>query len=135
MWSNEELEIWAGFLKGVRNLDINLGPLGSETLFRYVNVNHDVVKPKSEHVTCSGEVKVQKAENSYKVFSFEFVYLSKAELTALEAICDLNIVLNLQLEDDNFGIDYSIELRDTLSTWRSRRIPSGYEATIEGVEV
>jgi hypothetical protein len=116
-------------------LDIYIGPLGSETLFHYVNVNHDTVKPKSEHVTCSGEVKVQKAENLYKVFSFEFVYLTKSELAALEVICALDDVLNLQLEDDSFGVDYSIEFRDTLSTWRSRRIPSGYEATIEGVEV
>lgn len=116
-------------------MDIYLGPLGSETLIHFVNVNHDTIKPKSEHVTCSGEVKVQKADNSYKVFSFEFVYLTKAELTALEAIVDLPGVLNLQLEDDGFGIDYSIEFRSTFSTWRSRRIPSGYEATIEGVEV
>lgn len=116
-------------------MDINLGPLSLETLFHYVNVNHVTVRPRSEHVTCSGEVKVQKAENSYRVFSFEFVYLTKAELAALEAICDLDDILNLQLEDDSFGIDYSIEFRDTLSAWRSRRIPSGYEATIEGVEV
>lgn len=115
-------------------MDIRLGPL-ELTEFHYVNVNHNIIKPKSEHVTCSGEVKVQKADNSYKVFFFEFVYLTKAELGALEAICDLPGVLNLRLEDDGFGVLYSIEFRDTLSTWRSRRIPSGYEATIEAVEV
>lgn len=114
---------------------IKLGILGLETPFSYVNVNSNTIVPKSEHALISGEIKFQEAYNSYKVFSFEFVYLTYAEKVALEAIFVLSNILNVQLETESYGVDHSIKFRNPLNVERSRRIPSGYEATIEGVEV
>ena len=114
---------------------IKLGILGSETTFNYVNVNSNTTVPKSEHDLISGGIKFQEAYNSYKVYSFEFVYLTYAEKVALEAIFVLSSILNVQLEDELYGVDHSIKFRNPFSAIRSRRIPSGYEATIEGVEV
>jgi len=116
-------------------MDINLGVLGSETTFHYVNVNYDTVKPNSEHALISGLIKFQEAYNSYRVYSFEFVYLTYAEKIALEAIFVLSDILNVQFEIESFSVDHSIKFRNPLSAIRSQRIPSGYEATIVGVEV
>lgn len=98
-------------------------------------MNPERVKPGSEHLTISGVMKFQEADVVHNEFSFEFVYLSKAELDSLKAIFDLSGVLNVQLEEESFGTDHSFKFRSPLSSWRSRRIPSGYEATIVGVEV
>jgi len=114
---------------------IKLGILGAETTFNYVNVNHNTIIPKSEHGLISGEIKFQEAHNSYKVYSFEFVYLTYAERVALEAIYILSNILNVQLEEESYGVDHSIKFRNPFSAVRSRRIPSGYEVTLEGVEV
>jgi len=114
---------------------IKLGILGSEVDFNYVNVNSDTIVPKSEHGLISGEIKFQEAHNSYKVYSFEFVYLTYAEKLVLEEIFVLSNILNVQLEEESYGVDHSIKFRNPFSAVRSRRIPSGYEATIEGVEV
>lgn len=114
---------------------IKLGVLGSETTFSYVNVNSDTIKPKSEHALISGGIKFQEAYNFYKVYSFEFVYLTYDEKVILEAIFVLSNILNVQLEEELYGVDHNIKFRNPLSVVRSRRIPSGYEATITGVEV
>jgi len=114
---------------------IKLGILGSEVDFNYVNVNSNTIVPKSEHALISGEIKFQEAYNYHKIYSFEFVYLTYAEKVALEAIFVLSTILNVQLEEELYGVDHSIKFRNPLSVVRSRRIPSGYEATIEGVEV
>lgn len=114
---------------------IKLGILGSETDFNFVNVNDDTIKPKSEHALISGEIKFQEAYNSYKVYSFEFVYLTYAEKVDLGAIFVLSDILNVQFENEGYGVDHSIKFRNPLSVERSRRYPPGYEATIEGVEV
>jgi len=116
-------------------MDIKLGILGSEMIFHFVNVNYDTIKPKSEHGLISGGVKFQEAHNSYKVFSFEFVYLTYAEKIALEAIFILPDILNVKLETEGYSVDHGIKFRNPFSVIRSRRIPSGYEATIVGVEV
>lgn len=114
---------------------IKLGILGSETTFNYVNVNSNTIKPKSEHALISGGIKFQEAYNYHKVYSFEFVYLTYAEKVALEAIFVLPNILNVQLEEELYGVDHSIKFRNPFNITRSRRIPSGYEAIIEGVEV
>ena len=116
-------------------MDIKLGILGYETDFHYVNVNYDTIKPKSEHGVISGGVKFQEAYNSHKIYSFEFVYLTYAEKIDLEAIFVLSNILNVQFGTENFSVDHSIKFRNPFSVIRSRRIPSGYEATIVGVEV
>jgi len=114
---------------------IKLGILGSEVDFNYVNVNSNTIVPKSEHGLISGEIKFQEAYNSHKVYSFEFVYLTYAKKVALEAIFVLSNILNVQLETELYGVDQSIQIINKKKMVRSRRIPSGYEATIEGVEV
>ena len=116
-------------------MDIKLGILGSETTFHYVNVNYDAVKPKSEHALISGEIKFQEAYSSYRVYSFEFVYLTYAEKVALEAIFVLSNILNVQFENEAYGVDHSIKFRNPFSAIRSRRYPPGYEVTLVGVEV
>lgn len=116
-------------------MDIKLGILGYETDFHYVNVNYDVVKPKSEHALISGGIKFQEAYDSHRVYSFEFVYLTYAEKVLLESIFVLSNILNVQLENEAYGVDHSIKFRNPLSVIRSRRIPSGYEANTVGVEV
>lgn len=124
------MDLWEGL-----DLDIKLGPLGSETTFHYVNMNPERIKPGSEHVTVSGVMKFQEAAVVHDEFSFEFVYLTKAERDSLIAIFDLSGVLNVQLEEESFGTDHSFKFRSPLSSWKSRRYPPGYEATIVGVEV
>ena len=114
---------------------IKLGILGSEATFNYVNVNSDIIKPKSEHALISGEIKFQEAFSWHKVYSFEFVYLTYAEKVSLEAIFVLSNILNVQFETEGYGTDHSIKFRNPCSVIRSRRIPSGYEANLEGVEV
>ena len=114
---------------------IKLGILGSETAFNCVNVNSDIIKPKSEHALISGEVKFQEAYNFHKVYSFEFVYLTYVEKVSLEAIFVLSNILNVQFETEGYGTDHGIKFRNPFSAIRSRRIPPGYEATITGVEV
>lgn len=133
-WSTRRPGILVGLSGGVR-LDIKVGPLGSETTFHYVNVNPERIKPSSEHLTIIGTTKFQEASIAHNEYSFEFVYLTLAERNSLKTIFDLSDVLNVQLEEESFGIDHSFKFRSPLSTWRSRRIPSGYEATIVGVEV
>lgn len=114
---------------------IKLGILGSEIDFNYVNVNHNTIRPKSEHDLISGEIKFQEAYSFHKIFSFEFVYLTYAEIVALEAIFVLSNILNVQLETEGYGVNHSIKFRNPFSVIRSRRYPPGYEATIVGVEV
>lgn len=114
---------------------IKLGILGSETTFNFVNVNYNTIKPNSEHALISGGVKFQEAYDSYRIYSFEFVYLTYAEKVALEAIFVLSNILNVQLETEAYGVDHSIKFRNPLSVERSRRYPPGYEVTIVGVEV
>ena len=114
---------------------INLGILGSETTFNFVNVNYDVVKPKSEHDLISGEVKFQEAHNYHNVYSFEFVYLSYAEKVILEGILALSDILNVQFENEAYAVDHSIKFRNPVSVIRSQRYPPGYEANVVGVEV
>lgn len=116
-------------------MDIKLGVLGSEVIFHYVNVNYNTIKPRSEHALISGEVKFQEAHNSYRIYSFEFVYLTYDEKVALEAIFVLSDILNVQFETESFGINHSIKFRNPFSIVRSRRTPPGYESTIVGVEV
>lgn len=114
---------------------IKLGILGLETTFNFVNVNDDTIKPKSEHALISGEIKFQEAYNSYKVYSFEFVYLSYAKKVILEGILNLSDILNVQFENESYGVDHSIKFRNPVSVIRSQRYPPGYEANIVGVEV
>ena len=114
---------------------IHLGILGSETTFDFVNVNYNSVKPNSEHDLISGEVKFQEAYNSYRVYSFEFVYLTYAEKVALEAIFVLSNILNVQFENEAYGVNHSIKFRNPFSVIRSQRYPPGYEVTLVGVEV
>ena len=114
---------------------IKLGILGSETTFNFVNVNYNTIKPNSEHNLISGLIKFQEAYNSYRVYSFEFVYLTYAEKIALEAIFVLSNILNVQFETEAYGVDHSIKFRNPFSAIRSQRYPPGYEATIVGVEV
>jgi len=116
-------------------MEIKLGILGYETDFHYVNVNDETIKPKSEHGVISGGIKFQEAYNSHKVYSFEFVYLTYAEKVALEAIFVLPNILNVKFETESFDVNHSIKFRNPFSVIRSQRIPSGYEATIVGVEV
>lgn len=114
---------------------IKLGILGSEVTFSFVNVNYNTIKPKSDHVVISGDVKFQEAYNSYKVYSFEFVYLTYAEKVSLETIFVLADILNVQFENESYGVNHKIKFRNPFSVIRSGRYPPGYEATIEGVEV
>jgi len=114
---------------------IKLGILGSEITFNFVNVNYDRVKPNSEHALISGAIKFQEANNSYRVYSFEFVYLTYAEKEALEDIFALSNILNVQLETETYGVNHSIKFRNPFSAIRSQRYPPGYESTIVGVEV
>jgi hypothetical protein len=114
---------------------IELGILGVETTFSYVNVNYNTIKPKSEHALISGNVRFQEAYNSHRIYSFEFVYLTYAEKTNLEAIFLLSDILNVKFETEDFDINHSIKFRNPISIIRSRRLPPGYEATITGVEV
>ena len=114
---------------------IKLGVLGSETIFDFVNVNHNTIKPRSEHDLISGEVKFQEAYNSYKVYSFEFVYLTYAEKVVLEGIALLSSILNVQFENEAYGTDHSIKFRNPINVIRSTRYPPGYEVNVVGVEV
>jgi len=114
---------------------IKLGILGSEITFNFVNVNYDRVKPNSEHALISGAIKFQEANNSYRVYSFEFVYLTYAQKVILEGIFALSNILNVQFETEDYDIDHGIKFRNPFSAIRSQRYPPGYEATIIGVEV
>jgi len=114
---------------------VKLGILGSETPFNFVNVNYNTVKPNSEHDLISGEIKFQEAYNSYRVYSMEFVYLTYAQKVILEGIFVLSNILNVQFENELYGIDHSIKFRNPLNVIRSQRYPPGYETTVVGVEV
>ncbi|GAJ02889.1 unnamed protein product, partial [marine sediment metagenome] len=104
-------------------MEIKLGLLDSLTDFHYVNVNYNTIKPKSEHALISGRVKFQEAYNSYRVYSFEFVYLTYAEKATLEAIFLLSDILNVQFETENFDINHRIKFRNPISIIRSQRLP------------
>jgi len=114
---------------------IKLGILGLEIDFNYVNLNYNTIVPKSEHALISGGIKFQEAYDSHRVYSFEFVYLTYAKKTTLETIFLSSDILNVKFETENFDVNHSIKFRNPFSVIRSQRIPSGYEATIVGVEV
>lgn len=120
-------------------MDIKIGPITEETIFHYVNVSPDRIKPNSEHLMIAGTIKVQEAVNTYQTYSLTFLCLTEAEKNALVDIFDLAGELNLKfkLEDEDFSEveDHTVKFRNPIKPKLSRRYPGYYEVSATCVEV
>ena len=115
-------------------MDIKIGPKDLETIFHYVNVTPDRIKPGSEHLTIAGTIKVQEAENKYQTFSLTWLCLTKDEKNNLVDILESIGELNLQLEDEGYA-DHTVKCRSPIRPKLSRSYPGYYDCSAVCVEV
>lgn len=115
-------------------MDIRLGKLGEETTFEYVVVNYDYQVFGSEHVTPSGNIRLQYTENQKYLFRCAMEYVSSDVWDDLISVFgdsktdDLNLIIN----SDNFTVRFrpmKISKRPILGT------AEGYRVEFELLEV
>lgn len=115
-------------------MNIQLGKLGEETTFEYVIVEYDYRITGSEHLTPSGNVRVQYTENQKYLFRCSIDYVSSDVWDDLISVFEDSKTndLNLIISSDNFTVRFrpgTIPKRPILGT------AEGYRVEFELLEV
>lgn len=115
-------------------MDIKLGKITEETTFEYAIVEYDYQVFGSEHITPSGNVRIQYTENQKYLFRCSITYVASAVWDDLISVFEDSKTndLNLIIGSDNYTVRFRpgrIPKRPILGT------AEGYKVEFELLEV
>lgn len=115
-------------------MDIKLGKLGEETTFEYAMVEYDYQIFGSEHITPSGNIRIQYAQNQKYIFKCSMAYVTSIIWDDL-----ISVLEDSKTSDLNFIIDsdnYTVRFRPGIISKRSiLGTAEGYIINFELLEV